>query len=57
MRNWWCGRGLWWILVLVFGILLFYQIVLSLFILTRFNIFLIFLFLIMCFFSFFRILW
>ncbi len=57
MRGWWCGRGKWCILGIIFGIILFYQILITLFIVTRFNVFLLFFFMICAFFCLFRLFW
>ena len=55
--RWWNNRPFWWIISFVFAFLLVYQIILTLFVVTRFNIFLIFFFLIICLFSLFICLW
>lgn len=57
MRGWWCGRGKWCILGIISMILLFYQILITLFIVTRLNVFLLFIFVICAFLSFLRLFW
>ena len=49
-NRWWCGRGKWWILLFTFCILLFYQFIITFIIVTRFNLFLLWLFAIFVFF-------
>ncbi len=51
-RFWLCGRGKWIIIGGVSSILLFYQVIISLFILTRLNLILLMVFLVMAFLSF-----
>ena len=53
----WCGRGKWIICTGIFFILMFYQLILTLFIFTRFNLFLFMFFLFLLFFGFFRLIW
>lgn len=56
-NRWWCGRGKWWILLFSFSILLFYQFIITFIIITRFNLFLLWLFAILVLFFIFRIIW
>ena len=54
-RNWWCGRGKWCILGMACFIIVIYQLFLTIFIVTRFNVILLFIFLIFLFITLFRL--
>ena len=57
MNNFWYGRGKWVIFLIITGLLIFYQLILTFFIITRFNIFILFLLFLFIGFCIFKVIW